>query len=162
MNTTDPYDPWLIHSTSNAVHQDHLLFYWIPFDGATGITEARQLGFDAVMVQPNVAFEWAVNPQNRLQSVANIAQFYGEGLEMELSPYITNSNQTLVQIALNKWGDYFTAGHLYGFEGNVTKAYYLNSQSLLDSYNSTNATIHAAYTDTGQFINGTWTHSTFY
>jgi len=161
VSLSDPDDPGLIEQTAALVHRHHLLFYWIPYDGAYGIPDAARLGFNAVVIQPGVSFNWGIHPAARLQSVAAMARYYGDGIEIELNWNIMSWNPTLFHTALNKYTDYFTAGYLFGYEGDTLKAYYLNTNSLLDSYMSPFVPIHSAYTDTEQFADGQWTGRTF-
>ncbi|MCY0902446.1 MAG: DUF4855 domain-containing protein [Firmicutes bacterium] len=161
VSLSDPDDPGLIEATAALVHRHHLLFYWIPYDGAYGIPDAEKLGFNAVVIQPGVSFDWGIHPEARLQSVAAMARYYGDGIEIELNWNIMSWNPALFHTALAKYTDYFTAGYLFGYEGDTLKAYYLNTNSLLDSYMSPFVPIHSAYTDTEQFVDGQWTERTF-
>ncbi|MHB1629493.1 MAG: DUF4855 domain-containing protein [Bacilli bacterium] len=157
VNVNDPYDPWLIERMAAAVHAEGLLFYWIPFYGSAGVTVARQLGFDAVMIQPNVSFNWNIDARQRLRSVSEMAQFYHAGVEIELHWDITSrSNPAHVQTALSRYEDYFTAGTRHGYGGRVTKAYYLNSKSLVQCSRSADQLPRQAYADTVAFVCDEW------
>ncbi len=158
VNASDPYDPWLIGQVADAVHAEGLLFYWIPFYGSVGVTVARQLGFDAVLIQPNVSFNWNLDAPQRLRSVSDMARYYHMGVEIELHWDITNKNNPAhVETALSRYDDYFTAGQQYGFGGRVTKAYYLNSKSLVQCSRSADQLSRQAYTDTLTFVRDEWT-----
>lgn len=161
VNAADPTDPQVIQATADAVHRDHLNFYWIPYYGANGIENWRQLGFDDVMIQPNVSFNWSINPQLRLQSTAVQAQYYHTGLEIEAHWFVTSATKSTATTAQNKYNDYFTAGNAYGFEGNVEKSYYLNSKTLVTAFQSTNPFYHQVYDNTVTFVNGQWTATAF-
>ena len=157
VNVNDPYDPWLIEQIAADVHAEGLRFYWIPFYGAVGVTVARQLGFDAVMIQPNVSFNWNIDARQRLRSVSDMAQFYQMGVEIELHWNITNRNSSAhAQTALSRYDDYFTAGQQYGYGGHVTKAYYLNSKSLVQCSRSADPLPRQAYVDTVAFVRDEW------
>ena len=155
------YDSALIQQTAQDIHQAHRLFYWIPFYGAAGIREWKSLGFDAVMIQPNVSFFWNLVPQQRFQNVSQMAQYYHTGVEIEANWEVMSANETLAQTAQNKYLDYFTAGNVFGFENGAVKSYYLNSMTLLSAYQSTNPFYNRLYGDTAQFINGTWNQTQF-
>ena len=161
VNVSDPLDPTLIQSTAATVHQNNLKFYWIPYDGAPGISEWRQLGFDAVTIQPNVSFNWSINPQARLESVAQQAQYYHTGIEMEMHWDVLSTNTGLMTTAQNRYYDYFTGGYLYGYEGPTMKTWYLGTKNMLSAYQSTDPVYHQLYTNTLQFINDLWTQSAF-
>lgn len=156
------FDKRLILNTSKQIHSHGLRFYWIPFYGAYGVPQWKQLGFDAVMIQPNVSFNWSMAPEPRFASVAQMAQYYGTGVEIEAHWDVTSVYTNLAQIAQNKYFDYFTAGHVFGFAGNVVKGYYENSMTLVTAYQSTNPFYHQVYSNTGLFINNEWNHSTFH
>ncbi len=156
------YDTALIQQTAQDIHQAHRLFYWIPFYGAAGIREWKNLGFDAAILQPNVSFFWNLVPQERLQNVAQLTQFYHMGVEIEANWAVLSANETLAQTAQNKYLDYFTGGNVYGYEGAAVKAYYLNSKTLLEAYQNANPFYNRLYGDTAQFINGAWTQTHFY
>ncbi len=161
LNVSDPYDPQIVRATSDLVHHAGGLFYWIPFYGATGINDWRSLGFDAVMVQPNVSFNWGINAAARLQSVAQMDQWYHMGIEIEAHWDVTSTNTNLAQVAQNKYFDYFTGGYVYGYEGSALKSYYLNSKTLVDAYQNPNPFYHQVYDNTVQFVNGKWDSPTF-
>lgn len=148
----DPFDRWLIRQTSDAVHAAGMLLYWIPFYGASGITEAEQLGFDAVMVQPGASFHPDLEPDERLRATAAIAAYYGYGLEIELHWDIENPVKAPETLA--RYQAYFAAANRYGFGGDVCKAYYLGSKSLLMCSRYTDPAARQAYADTVQFVRG--------
>ncbi len=163
INAADPLEPTLIQYTSNLVHQNGYKFYWIPFYGSNyGLDEWKQLGFDDVMSQAGVAFNFGINAQARLQSVSQMAKFYHIGLEMEQPYNTTSTNAAIAQNAMNHFYDYFTGGYVYGYEGNAEKAWYINSKGLTGPYQSTNPFYHAQYDNVAKFIDGQWTSTTFY
>ncbi|GMA63167.1 DUF4855 domain-containing protein [Alicyclobacillus fastidiosus] len=157
-----PLDQVLIQTTAAMVHQDHLNFYWIPYDGAVDVADWRQLGFDNVTSQVGVAFNYSINAAERLQSVAEMAQFYHMGLEMEQPYNMMSTNPTTLTEAQEKWDDYFTGGYVYGYEGDVMKTWYLNSKGLVQPAESTNPLYRKAYDDAVSFVNDEWTQTTFY
>src|ERR1700730_7721164 len=83
LDSTQPYDAQLIQATSDLVHQKDMNFYWIPYYGAPGLTEWQQLGFDSVMIQPSVSFNWSIDAGARLKSTAEQGQYYHTGIELE-------------------------------------------------------------------------------
>ncbi|MCY0869245.1 MAG: DUF4855 domain-containing protein, partial [Firmicutes bacterium] len=104
IDPSDPYDPWLARSLADDVHAHDLKLFWIPFYGATGIPAARSLGFDVVLIQPNVSFHWDINPRARLEAVAKLAKQLHMGVEMELHWDILNTgNPSHLQVALSRY-----------------------------------------------------------
>ena len=157
-----PLDQVLVQTTAAMVHQAHLNFYWIPYDGAVDVADWRQLGFDDVTSQAGVAFNYSINAAERLKSVAEMAQFYHMGLEMEQPYNMMSTNPTTLTEAQEKWDDYFTGGYVYGYEGDVMKTWYLNSKGLVQPAESTNPLYRKAYDDAVSFVNDQWTQTTFY
>jgi hypothetical protein len=162
LNAADPLDTTLIQYTASRVHQDGYKFFWIPFYGAWGISDWNRLGFDDVTSQAGVAFNFGINAKARLNSVADMAQFYHTGLEMEQPFNTMSTNTTVAQNALNHFYDYFTGGYVYGYEVAVEKTWYLNSKGLEGPYASTNPFYHAQYDSVVQFVNDAWKSTTFY
>lgn len=161
VNAAEPLDVQLIQRTSQLVHEADSKFYWIPYYGAPGLVNWQQLGFDAVMVQPTVSFNWSINAAARLQSVAQMDEYYHMGVELEAHWDVTSTNTALAQTAQNRYFDYLTGGNVYGYEGNVMHSYYMNSKSLLIAYQNTNPFYHQVYDDTVKFVDGQWTNTTF-
>ncbi|QQE80540.1 DUF4855 domain-containing protein [Alicyclobacillus sp. SO9] len=152
-----PYNADLVRATSFMVHLNGGKFFWIPYYGAVGVTRARSLGFDSVMIQPNVSFNWNINAYDRFASVAGMAKQYGDGIEIEAHWDVTSATTSLAQTAQKKYYDYFSAGNVFGFQNNVLKSYYLGSKTLLTAYQSTNPFYHSLYDNTNRFIEGLWT-----
>ncbi|WAH35585.1 DUF4855 domain-containing protein [Alicyclobacillus dauci] len=161
LTVTDPLDASLIQGTSKLVHRADMKFYWIPYYGAVGVTHWQQLGFDDVMVQPNVSFNWGINAADRLQSVADMGKYYHMGIEMEAHWDVTSTNTSLAQTADNKYFDYFTGGNVFGYEGNVMKSWYLNSKTLVTAYENPDPFYHQVYDNTVQFLNNLWKSTSF-
>ena len=161
LDTTESYDAQLVQSASQIVHENHQLFYWIPYYGAYGITQWKQLGFDAVMIQPNVSFNWSMNPEQRFSEVAALAKQYGTGMEIEAHWDVTSPTLSLATTAQNRYFDYFTAANVFGMPHNTLFSYYLNSKTLVGAYQMTQPFYHQVYDNTATFINGQWTGTTF-
>ena len=155
LNMNDPYDPWLIRRTADDIHAHDLHFYWIPFYGASGIPFARQLGLDAVFIQPGVSFHWEVAAVDRLRAAAELARHHHMGVEIELHWDILNAaNPERAATALAKYREYFAAAKRHGFDGHAAKAYYLNSKTLVACSRAADAVQREAYQVTASFIMG--------
>lgn len=161
LQPNQPLDPELIQATAAMVHRYKLKFFWIPYYGAVGIANWRQLGFDDVTSQAGVAFNYNIDAVTRLASVASMAQYYHMGLEME-QPYNTMStSEAAAEKAQERFYDYFTGGYVYGYEGTTMKTWYLNSKGLIPAYQSTNPFYHQMYDNTVSFVNDLWKNAQF-
>lgn len=152
-NVNDPYDPWLIRQTAADIHEQGLRFYWIPFYGAMGVPVARHLGFDAVFIQPGVAFHPEVDAADRLAATARLAHRYHAGVELELHwDILSNAHPGKAAAALTRYKEYLAAARRHGFDGAVAKAYYLNTKTLTACSRSTDAVAREAYTATVSLV----------
>lgn len=68
--------------TAQRLHGKHLKFFWIPYFTASGVEHWKELGFDAMMLQPNYFFE-GDGGLNRLMMAAKRSRQVGSGVEME-------------------------------------------------------------------------------
>jgi len=162
IDPADPYDPWLVRTMADDVHERGLKLFWIPFYGAVGIPAAGSLGFDVVLIQPNVSFHWDMNPRMRLEAVAKLAERLHMGVEMELHWDILNAgNPSHLQVALSRYEDYLTAANVFGFSGDVVKGYYLGTKSLVRCRVAAHPLSRRAYEATAQFIAGEWSQQAF-
>ncbi|MBX5437625.1 MAG: DUF4855 domain-containing protein [Alicyclobacillaceae bacterium] len=162
LGVTDPDGAKLVRQTAAIVHRLHKLLYWIPFDGAVGIPEWRDLGFDAVMIQPNVSFLRLPMPVARFQSVARLARYFGTGVEIEAHWWVTSANTRLARFAQGNYFDYFTAATRFGYDGLVLKSYYQSSNTLVFAAQSRNPLYRRVYDHTARFIGGRWTETRFH
>ena len=64
------------------VREHGLKFYWIPWYKAPGYSQWKDLGFDAVMLQPNYMFDHDIS-RTRLITAASEARKYGLGMEIK-------------------------------------------------------------------------------
>lgn len=143
-----PGEVHLVQATANAIHQQGQKFYWIPFYGATGYKIWRKLGFDVALVQPNYAFNPAITTE-RFQSVAETAQQYGLGVEMEF-PYAAANPGAL--LGTNRYLTYQDAALAYGYAKGVPLAWYQNTQGLLTDFYGHEVLYNLIY----QFLKGTY------
>lgn len=75
-------DTLLIQALSRLLHQKELDFYWIPYYGARGAKNWRELGFDIAYQQPNYFFKLPT-PYVRLKKAIDFAGKYDMAMEME-------------------------------------------------------------------------------
>lgn len=79
-----PPDHDVVVAVSRRVHRDRLRFLWIPFYGAPGQAQWRDLGFDEAWLQPNYFFRLTV-AADRVDSAAMRARAQGLGIEVEFN-----------------------------------------------------------------------------
>ncbi|WP_442593824.1 DUF4855 domain-containing protein [Neobacillus sp. D3-1R] len=86
------YEEDLVKEVSKMIHDQNAKFYWIPFFQANGSTIWKELGFDAIMMQPNYYFQTFFGPNadkggeidlSRMESAIKTAKRFGMGLEVE-------------------------------------------------------------------------------
>lgn len=166
--TTNEED--LIKHTSNKIHSLEKKFYWIPFFQSNGITIWKDLGFDAVMMQPNYFFSSAYGPNSkaatvdlsRLQTTVATAKRFGMGVEVEGDYHITWSGWATDYDGQLYNGDYSIRKY-YAYLNELVRSqlnetitgYYVGARTVLrDIYNSSKPKVRAVYDDTAKFING--------
>lgn len=143
-----PRERELIIETANMVHQQGLRYYWIPYYGAPGLSEWKQLGFDYAFVQPNYYGNNPI-PIDRIEATLEVANKYGMGIEIEgddrmvrdLKYFQTYYNQLI-------------AAHKLGIDKEKIHAYYYGSKSLLAAVNNPDPDSRAIYDDTYLWIKG--------
>ena len=155
LRITDPDDGLVVKRVAKMVHQNHLRFVWIPFYGAVGVSDWRALGFDLVMLQPNVSFQWGLDANRRLRGVGRFAATYGTGVELEAHWDVLSAYPKLAVAAQERYFAYFRIGREIGFAGkDVPKGWYLNSKTLIAAFHSANPLYRRVYDETVRFIEG--------
>ncbi|MCL6446531.1 MAG: DUF4855 domain-containing protein, partial [Alicyclobacillus sp.] len=154
VSASHPLDESLIRQTADWMHHRRLRFFWIPYYGAVGVTQGRDLGFDAVMLQPNVSFHWNLPMASRFDSVAELAQSYGLGIELEAHWSVMSPDEDMAQAAQQRYFAYFTAARLYGFHRRVVTAYYGNAKSFLLASREEDPFYRRVYDRTAAYIAG--------
>lgn len=116
--TIGPADHDLVRWTVDHLHQRGYRLYWIPYFGAQGVEGWRELGIDAVMLQPNYFFRENA-PLYRLLSAARRAYRAGTGIEIEFDA------RALSDPAFeDKFYAYLDAAIMYGWTDDVLLGYY--------------------------------------
>ncbi|MGD8190414.1 DUF4855 domain-containing protein [Brevibacillus ginsengisoli] len=154
VDDASPRERDIIWEAAEMVHQKALRFYWIPYYGAPGFTEWKQLGFDYAFVQPN--FYFTDVSTERIESTLSVANQYGMGIEVE-------GDEKMVR-DLKFFQTYYNqliAGHKLGIDKNKIHAYYYGSKSLLEAYSSKDEHFRAVYDDTYKWMNGKFTISDY-
>ncbi|MBG9771702.1 DUF4855 domain-containing protein [Brevibacillus laterosporus] len=143
-----PKERELIRNTADMVHYHGFRFYWIPYYGAPGLEEWKDLGFDYAFLQPNY-YQANEVPIERVQLTLDVANKYGMGVEIEgdekflrdMRLYRTYYNQLI-------------AGHKIGIDKDKIHAYYFGSKNLLMAYQSKEQQARKIYDDTYKWMKG--------
>jgi hypothetical protein len=111
--------------TADFLHNRELKFYWIPYFTAAGVEHWREVGFDAMMLQPNYFFE-GNGGVNRLMLAAKRALILGSGVEMEFDGRAFTSEEYY-----QRYWDYLDAGVKYGWMKEALLGWYEGGGALL-------------------------------
>ncbi|MCU6711145.1 DUF4855 domain-containing protein [Paenibacillus sp. J5C_2022] len=145
-----PQEDTLIRYVSGLVHDQGLKYFWIPFFYGGRSYDWKDLGFDAVVLQPNHFFN--DTGEERIRDTAHLAQLYRVGVEMECDERMNEE-----PAMRRKYIEYLNGGVKYGYMKQAFKAYYQGSTSLLDSARSSDPLNRQLYDWTYQFIQGSYT-----
>jgi hypothetical protein len=146
-----PRERQLIRETAEMVHNEALRFYWIPYFGATGLAEWRELGFDYAFVQPNFYNDKPI-PVDRIEATLEVANKYGMGIEIEGDERMYRDPK-FYQTYYNQ----LIAAHKLGIDKEKVHAYYYGSKTLLEAVFSKDPVLRAVYDDTYQWMRGRFT-----
>ncbi len=110
--------------TADWLHVRDLRFFWIPYFTASGVEHWRELGFDAMMLQPNYFFD-GDGGLNRLMLAARRARLLGSGVEMEFDGRVFTSD-----VHYQRYWDYLDAGAAYGWMTGAVQGWYEGGNAL--------------------------------
>jgi len=150
-----PRERQLIRDAADMVHNQALRFYWIPYFGATGLGEWKELGFDFAFVQPNFYNDKPI-PIDRIEATLAVANKYGMGIEIEGDERMYRDPR-FYQTYYNQ----LIAAHRLGIDKNKVHAYYFGSKSLLEAVNSKDPVARAIYDDTYRWMRGQFTREDY-
>lgn len=162
----------LVKQVADLIHKKHKKFYWIPFFQANGSTIWKELGFDAIMMQPNYYFESSYAPNaasgevdtSRLNATIGTAKRFGMGVEVEGDYHVTwngwgtdyDGQLYNSDYAMRKYFAYLNEIKRAGLDRSIT-GYYLGAKTVLPSIvNSANADVRSLYDETARFIDGSY------
>lgn len=111
--------------TADYLHRQRLKFYWIPYFTAAGVGHWREVGFDAMMLQPNYFFR-GDGGINRLMFAAKRARIMGSGVEMEFDGRAFTSEEHY-----QRYWDYLDASVKYGWMTDALLGWYEGGGALL-------------------------------
>ena len=139
----------MIRSITDRIRKKGLITTWIPYYGASGYDDWRNLGFDMACYQPNYAFRKDI-PEQRLFDAARTAKELGMCIELEVG-------------GTEKWNvehtrNYYAAGAVTGFMKDAAHMYYQDGMPgcFHAAYLSEDPFLHSMYDDTYRFIKGTY------
>ncbi|MBP5230383.1 MAG: DUF4855 domain-containing protein [Clostridia bacterium] len=144
----------MIRSVTDHVRSMGLITTWIPYFGASGFDDWRNLGFDMACYQPNYAFRQDV-PEQRLFDAARTAKELGMCIELEVG----GTQPWNVRHTRN----YYAAGAVTGFMKDAAHMYYQDGLPgcFHAAYLSKDPFLHSMYDDTYRFIKGTYPEDGF-
>ncbi|MCW2276713.1 DUF4855 domain-containing protein [Heliophilum fasciatum] len=136
-------DQRLIRTVADDLHEQDLLFYWIPYYDAPGLTKWRELGFDQAYLQPNYYFDPQF-PIQRLQNAYQQAKSLGLGIEIEGDEHILRHN--------DEFGPRYRNQLVASPSRDMAYAFYLGTKSLLQASFSGGDHINGLYHRTYEWI----------
>lgn len=110
-------DRMLVSRAASSAHAYGLRLYWIPWFGAQGAAQWRQLGFDVAVQQPNHYFQDS-GPE-RLREAAAFALSHDMGIEFELDRRVLESEPHR-----ERYMRYLDAGFEHGLRDDSVVAWY--------------------------------------
>ncbi|MFY0546155.1 DUF4855 domain-containing protein [Brevibacillus sp. H7] len=143
-----PRERQLIRETAEMVHNEALRFYWIPYFGATGLGEWKELGFDYAFVQPNFYNDKPI-PIDRIEAALAVANKYGMGVEVEGDERMYRDPKFY-----QNYYNQLIAAHKLGIDKEKIHAYYYGSKTLLEAVTSKDPVSRAIYDDTYMWMRG--------
>jgi hypothetical protein len=133
----------LIRNSARFAHACNLPLFWIPYFGATGLSDWKELGFDAAWIQPNFVFQGQSADLTRLTNAETVASEYGMGIEIE-APWQVISDMVTHNLYLQMLKQFKKDG----IGENVSLAYYAGSKVMLDAATTENPDIRSVYDET--------------
>ncbi len=142
----------LISATSALCHERGKMLFWIPLLYGNGFDYAKEIGFDSVMMQPNLSFYDFTS--GMMQSFAETVKKYNLGVEMEI-----HWNALTDASLRSKFYAYLNAGVKYGYMENASHSYYQNSNpgTFYTAAVSSDPAARKIYDDVYKFIKHTYT-----
>ncbi|MCR8641885.1 DUF4855 domain-containing protein [Paenibacillus sp. N1-5-1-14] len=150
--STSSTGPDLLRSVSQSVHDMkianmNLKFFWIPHFFAYKSYMWKDVGFDAVTIQPNYFFE--PTDYERLEDAANLAKQYGMSNELEFDDRMLKDG-----VFRERYIDYLNSGAATGLMKEGFKSYYQGNNAVYDSAVSKDPATRVLYDWLYQFVKG--------
>jgi len=147
--STSQNGPELIRLSSQLVHDKGLKFFWIPHSVAYKSYMWKDVGFDAVALQPNYFFDQM--SYDRLEDAANTAKRFGMSNELEFDDRMLTDGTFR-----ERYVDYLNSGVETGLMLEGFKAYYQGNNAVYNSAKSTSPSTRILYDWLYQFVKGTY------
>ena len=133
---------------SRLVGQHLVRLYWIPWYGAAGAAQWREIGFDVAIQQPN--YFWYDVPPERVREAAQFAWDHRMGVEMELDRRVTR-----LQERRERYQVYLDSGAEHGYQWSGSVAWY-DDTALIECAKSSDPEVRRVYDDTYGFARGVY------
>ncbi|MCV4231244.1 DUF4855 domain-containing protein [Virgibacillus sp. LDC1] len=148
--STSDTGPDLLKAVSGKVHDMNLKFFWIPHSLAYKSFMWKEVGFDAVALQPNYFF--GEMDSDRLEDAANLAKQYGMSIELEFDDRMLTDG-----VFRDRYIEYLNSGVETGLMQNGFRAYYQGNNAVYNIGVSKDPSLRLMYDWLYQFLNGTYT-----
>ncbi|WP_245583875.1 DUF4855 domain-containing protein [Paenibacillus terrigena] len=152
--STSQSGPDLIRKVSDSLHgmkisDQDLKFFWIPHFFAYKAFMWKDVGFDAVTIQPNYFFE--PTDKERLEDSANLAKQYGMSNELEFDDRMLTDG-----VFRERYIDYLNNGAKTGLMTEGFKSYYQGNNAVYNTAVSKDPATRVLYDWLYQFVKGTY------
>ncbi|PCL93093.1 DUF4855 domain-containing protein [Paenibacillus lautus] len=147
--STHATGPEMVKRASDIVHNAGLKLFWIPHFMAYKAFMWKDVGIDAVSLQPNYFFE-KLDP-SRLEDTADMAKRYGMSLELEFDDRMIND-----AVFRERFIEYLNSGVDTGLMQHGYKAYYQGNNAVYNAAKSTDPATRVLYDWLYQFSKGTY------
>ncbi|MEC0256845.1 DUF4855 domain-containing protein [Paenibacillus lautus] len=148
--STSDTGPDLLKAVSGKVHDMNMKFFWIPHSLAYKSFMWKEVGFDAVALQPNYFF--GEMDSDRLEDAANLAKQYGMSIELEFDDRMLTEG-----VFRDRYIEYLNSGVETGLMQNGFRAYYQGNNAVYNLGVSKDPSLRLMYDWLYQFLNGTYT-----
>lgn len=145
--STHATGPEMVKRTSDIVHAAGLKMFWIPHFLAYKAFMWKDVGIDAISLQPNYFFE-QLDPL-RLEDTADMAKRYGMSLELEFDDRMIND-----AVFRERFIEYLNSGVDTGLMHQGYKAYYQGNNAVYNAANSADPATRVLYDWLYQFAKG--------
>ena len=145
--STHATGPEMVKRTSDIVHAAGLKMFWIPHFLAYKAFMWKDVGIDAISLQPNYFFE-QLDP-SRLEDTADMAKRYGMSLELEFDDRMIND-----AVFRERFIEYLNSGVDTGLMHQGYKAYYQGNNAVYNAANSADPATRVLYDWLYQFAKG--------
>ncbi|OME77393.1 hypothetical protein BK120_26080 [Paenibacillus sp. FSL A5-0031] len=147
--STHSTGPEMVKKASDIVHNAGLKMFWIPHFMAYKAFMWKDVGIDAISLQPNYFFE--KQDPSRLEDTADMAKRYGMSLELEFDDRMIND-----AVFRERFIDYLNSGVDTGLMQQGYKAYYQGNNAVYNAAKSAEPATRVLYDWLYQFVKGTY------